>query len=380
MKQTSRYNIINMLHGILFTSIAVNICHAEDISGSVSSKLEGKPEFSDKEAARLKKLLKKYPNDPDILIKLAKIKDKVGNTVEAVQLLQLARNIGPDYEDVYLLEAIMLSKLNNKYACIQKKRLRKDYMRVKKKNNSAKIIQYLDTINLGYFNSEIGTGYDKLSNNRGHWTSHYLLAKYVDCSNNSYYGGYEKVKRYEINDEEYHIGFAIPLNKFSYALEYRTSSQYGLLPKQTYYGLMRYGLGSSAGIQFIYTYRDYIEIESRSAGIGVDYYFSDYQLVLSREWVHTNSDSKEFDAATVDKVGFTYYMAKYKYIGLNLSRGTELNYDQSDNPPFGKTETIVLKGLYPFNHNWSVSYEIKRHHQRGYFNQSGGRLGVRYRY
>lgn len=346
-----------------------SIGHASEISGPDTVEIR-----------TLVQLLSKYPSDPDLLIKLAKINEKYGKYDEAITLLQKARSISHDYEDIYLLEAIMLAKLNNQSACRQKSLLNKAYRRVKVRNNTDAFDRYINSIHLGYFETEVGSGYDKLSNNRGHWTNNYFLGKYVDCSNNSYYGGYEKVKRYEINNEEYHIGLAVPLNYFSYALEYRASSQHNLLPIKTYYGLLRYGFGSDLGAQLIYTNRKYTEIESSSYGVGLNYYFSNYQLVLSRAWNKTKSKDKEFDAATVDKLGITYYMQKYQYIGLTLSRGTELTYDHTNNPPYSKTKTILLKGLYPLFHNLAMTYEMKRHNQVGYFNQSGVRLGVRYQY
>lgn len=364
-----------LLCGVLLSAATLNISYTSDVNGA-----DRQSTTIQQEEAGIQKLLLKYPGDPDLLIKLAKIKDKYGHYMEAVDLLWQARNVSPDYEDVYLLEAMMLNKLNNEYACEYKKNLNKDYQRINKKSKSEKFNQYLDEIDLHRFDSEIGTGYDHLSNNRGSWNSHYILTKYTDCSNISYYGGYEKIKRYEINDEEYMAGIAIPFDKFSYALEYRASSQHIFLPITTYYGLIRYGIGNNTGVQIVYTYRDYIEIESKSTGIGVDYYFSDYQVIFSREWIHSNSTDKEFEVATVDKLGFTYYITKYKYLGLHVSKGTELNYDQSNNHPYSRTNTIVLKGLYPLQRDWAISFDLKRHQQIGYFNQSGVRLGVRYRY
>ena len=361
------------------TTVWIAFCICITVTSVFGSAVAAGTEDID-EQSRLLTLLNKYPNDADLLIKLSKLKAKQGDLAGAINLLNKARNISPDYEDVYIVEAIMLARLNNKLACKQKGLLSDAYNKISERLNSDAFDRHLSSIDRGYFESELGTGYDRLSNNRGHWTSHYWNVKYKDCANNSYYAGLDKVKRYEVYDTDYHLGVAIPFDNISYALEYREANPAILLPKNMYFGQARYGFDIGVGFKFNYTYREYPKIESDTVGVGVDYYFYDYLVSYSHDRTQTKSNVYKFDPAVVETVVLSYYMAKNKYIGIRLSRGTELAYDNTENPPYSKIKTTIINGLHPISTNLGLTYELKRHHQSGYFEQNGVRLGVRYQF
>ena len=332
------------------------------------------------EENKLRLQLRKTPDNPDLLINMARVKGQAGRYKDAIWYLQKAQSISPGYEDAYVLEAAMLGRLNDKYACENKARFTEKYHKLNPTNYHAQVSSYVASIDRGYAIVETGTGYDELTNNRGHWQEHFLNIKYIGCDKNSYYAGYEGVERYSINDREFYVGTSVPFNDFSYSLEYRQASQSVLLPDSTIYGEVGMSMAKSTAIILSYRNRKYIDINNTSTGVAVDYYFSDYQLVFAREWNRAKSELQSFDKASVDKLSLIYYFSKSKHVGVSYYAGKELNYDGTTNPPFSKTRTIVLSGLQPVSKSWSLLYTLKKHHQSGYFDQQGIRVGVRYRY
>ncbi|MDH5407105.1 MAG: YaiO family outer membrane beta-barrel protein [Gammaproteobacteria bacterium] len=332
------------------------------------------------EENRVRQQLKTSPDNPDLLIEMAKIKEKVGRYKDAIWYLHKAQQMAPGYEDIYLLEAIMLSKMKSKYACQHKRVFENKYMTQAGGMHQNKIRQILNSSNRNYVQLESGLAYDELSNNRGHWNEYFVNVEYSDCLENSYYGGYTEVKRYNIGDSEFYAGIAIPNSRFSYRLEYRQAEQETLLPEGSILGEFRANNLGPSGVYLRFRKQNYVNIENYSSGLGIDYYFSDYQLAYSREWNKAKSLTQDFESSYVDRVLLKYYWSKNRYVGASYYIGKELNYDGSVNPPYSKIRTFVLNGLQPVTASWSLIYSYKFHEQRGYFDQQGVRVGVRYRY
>lgn len=377
LKQNRAYVFSVLL--IIFQLCCSTVSLAKSFDGSINT-YSKKFALLVAEEKRVLQQLRKSPNNTDLLIKMAKIKAKAGRYKDAVWYLHKAQKISPGYEDLYLLEAMMLSELNNRFSCEHKPVFENKYKALASRAHRNRIRQILDSSNRSYTQLETGFAYDELSNNRGVWNEYFVNAKYVDCSKNSYYGGHTEVKRYDISDSEIYAGAAIPFTRFSYLMEYRRADRETLLPAESLTGEIRITGVGPIGIVLRYKKQDYINIKNNSSAIGADYYFSDYQLAYSREWNKAESQSQSYDASYIDKVSLNHYWSKLRYVGASFYIGKELNYDGTANPPYSNIRTLVLSGLHPITTSWSVNYSYKLHEQRGYFDQQGIRVGVRLRY
>lgn len=330
--------------------------------------------------SRLQQQLRSSPGNVDLHVSLAKLLLHNLQYAEALVLLQRAAKLAPDYEDIYLLEAIVLSRQDNRASCLQKQSLLNRYQKSAKQTHAATIRRHLLSLGRGYTEIATGLGYDNLSKGRDNWQAAYVQAKYVDCDKYSYHTGYEYVNRYNTGDSEYHIGVNLPFKHFSLGAEYRYAGADGILAKDGMRLELNYTISKGVVMLLRHQQRDYGDIRTSASGLGIDYYFSDYQISLLRDWIGTKSDIREYDDAAVNQLRLSWYYGDRQHIGLIFASGDELSYDNSSNPPFSKINSLIVTGKHALSSQWALVYELKRHQQGDFFNQTGARLGVQFRY
>lgn len=324
--------------------------------------------------------LARYPADADYLILLARVKQKSGDITGAIDTLAEARMHARGYEDIYLIEAGLLHEMQNEDSCTRLASLYNDYQVNTRQINQQKIDRLVFDRKRGINEVQLESQYDELSNERGVWHAYSIANKYNSCGGNSFYAGLNTVERYSIRDTEGFAGSAMQSGNLSLELEYRRSQERDVLARHSWSAVLGFDTGLSANIMLLGSKKDYAEIESGSIGLGIDYYFSNYQLTWIGEETEYNRNNERLDPSKTYRYYVGYYFAERKYIRLGYITGKELDNDGSVNPPYSPVRTVLLTTFLPLTSKTGLLMEFKRHHQSGYYEQNGIRLAFSFKY
>ena len=294
--------------------------------------------------------------------------------------LQKARSIAKKYEDIYIIEAGLLKEQGAEISCRQLEQLASDYEKYTPKRQADMFEALALGETRGINQLEIGAGYDKLSNNRGVWRSASISNRYVACSGNSLRAGYQKVSRYERDDAEVSVGAELNMKDIWLDIEYRESDDPDILAQNTLSGLLGFKTGLSADVFLLGSRKKFNGIETNSAGLGVDYYISNYQIMVIGEETNYLLNGVSLDSSNVQRIYLGYYFDRKTYIRFGYISGKELDNDGSENPPYGKVKTVLFNTFIPITTQAGILVEAKKHYQNGYFEQNGIRLALRYTY
>lgn len=361
---------------ILIVSLLISVC-------LIQSSYADAGRSSDKLSHQIKLIYSKLgqtPNNVDLLVKLARLLINKGQYESALNMLHKAATLAPEYEDIYLLEAILLAQSKQRDACLHKSQLLERYGQITKRRYHATIKRHLLTMNRGYTEISTGMGHDNLTNGRTDWQNHYLTISHVNCARQTFYAGYESVQRYNITEADYHTGITLSFTDVDINIEYHRSDAGNILAKQRFSGELNYHGIKGIGLILRHQLRNYRLLDTAATGIALDYYFADYQVLMSNDWVSTSAANQDFADATHTQYQFYWHYGDRRNIGLVYAYGTELNYDGTATPPFSKVKSLFIKGMHNIIPQWTLTYGLKAHQQGTYFNQYGANLGVRYRY
>lgn len=328
----------------------------------------------------IRKHLVRYPHDADYLIVLSRILYESGKSVEAIEMLERARTYSKKYEDIYLLEAGILNSLSKFESCKRRDALVQDYYKNTAGVNSQIFEQRVGEIKGGKNDILIGSYHDRLNNNRGTWDSSIIQGKWENCSGNSVYIGYNTVERYGLDDAEVIVGGGWEFERFGLELEYRDAQEANVLAQQSWYGMVSIGTTWSTDVLLTGSFRKYTDVETGSLGMGVDYYFGNYELMLIRSRAEYIRDGQSLDSAYTNQYRLGYYYTKQDYIRFGYISGKELSNDGSPNPPYSRTKTIILTGSLELTGSTYLLAELKRHYQSGYYEQNGFGITLRFKY
>lgn len=321
-----------------------------------------------------------YPEDADYLILLARVKQKSGDSAGAIATLFQARSRAENYEDIYLLEAGLLHSMASEDSCHKQAALYNDYKQKTRQSSLAKMDSLMFDGARGTGEVRLESQYDELSNNRGVWHAYSVANKYTGCAGNSLYAGLNTVERYGVSDAEGFVGGGVQAGRLSLELEYRQSRERDVLARNAWSAVLGINTGLSADLMVLASRKNYNDIDTDSIGLGVDYYFSNYQLTLIGAETNYYRSHERLDSSAAQRYSLVYYFAARKYIRFGYITGKELDNDGTANPPYSKIRTLLFTSFLPLSTKTGLLMEFKRHYQSGYFEQNGIRIAVSFKY
>ena len=324
--------------------------------------------------------LARYPADADYLILLARVKWKSADVTGALDTLAVARTHARGYEDIYLIEAGLLRDMESEDSCRRLTALHDDYRLNTRQLNKRQMDRLVFNRKRGINEVQLESQYDELSNGRGTWHAYSVANKYNGCTGNSLYAGLNTVERYNITDTEGFVGGGIQTGNISIEMEYRKSQQRDVLARNAWSTILGFDTGLSANVMLLASGKEYAEIDSDSIGLGLDYYFANYQLTWMGEKTNYVRNNERLDSSVSQRYYLAYYFDVREYIRLGYITGKELDNDGSVNPPYSAVRTVLLTTFIPLSSKIGLMMELKRHHQSGYYEQNGIRLAFSFKY
>jgi len=332
--------------------------------------------------AEFLRLLESAPENADYLLGLAQVRLWSGSAEKSLPLLDKARRLKPDYEDVWRVQIQALLALGDTQHLDQARLTRNaarlrfphrdwTYAPLDRTESAAGVVPAAPSDRNTW---EVGMSHESLTRGLPNWTSRYVLGQWTVDEKTNLYGGWRETERYALADRELHLGGAFPLgSSLQIQLEAGFSDSHRVLPE-------RYGL---AGLQF-----------QPAAGwsLGAGFRRSVYPLGLSKV-IQFNVDRYTGN----EQFGYTLYLGGPDGSGLSSSHRWQWTHLYSERDSIGislnsgrETENtgatgflttpvsgVALSGRHRFAPDWALVWELSSLRQGDRYTRNGVRLGLR---
>ena len=225
---------------------------------------------------------------------------------------------------------------------------------------------------------EIGADYEFVTKDRPDWQTYYFSLTHKFSTGQVVYGTASAVRRFEITDPNFMIGFFTPLNKsksWMATFEAAGSPNHQILPATSFFGQLDRNFGKGwlahAGLR----HNDYAGDSVNIGVFGGEKYFKAYRgaynLYVARLIGKGTALSHSFQG--------NYYYDERNSVRAGFAFGQEI-----ESVPGGLIRTDVLEfsftGRHWMNNRWGWSYVAVWHRQGDAYTRSGAQLGLLLRY
>lgn len=328
------------------------------------------------------RLLATAPNDVDYLLGKAQTLMWAQRPKEALPLLVQARQLRPDYADVWRTEIRALAAVGGDQAYAQAMEMRAEAMRRFPQEDwglAALAVPpaagaILGTV--GRTQVEAGYSQEHLTNGYDPWHSNYVWASHSFGDRSAVYGNVSATDRFRERDTEVSAGWTVPLSSsWSGTVEGAFSPEHHVLARWSMGGLLAYSFGNGWGASAGLRRTRYNDTAASLTSVGMERYWGNYRVA----YTITESRLDKGGSAVTHKVQGNYYYGDRSNIGLALVAGQEVATGLTG-PYTSDVRSLIISAVHWLTPRWAISPELLVHEQGDSYTREGIRVGVRYLY
>ncbi len=296
------------------------------------------------------------PDDVDYWFGLAQAQHRSGNDTSALLALQRARELAPDYEQIWQFELTILATQQGDAAKTREEELR---AAARSRFPDAEWIDEILRVPQYNYRWEAGADLDWLDNDSGDWRRMYLYVDRVAQTGDIIRASLASVERFDRRDTELGLGVSLQFSeKWNGAIDGQFSADPAFLPRMSIIANLAYRLDHGWAIGSGLRHRDYPDIRVFGGGLSVERYFGRYRAsyVLESAWL--DSETAITHRATVN-----IYADNDAQFGITVAAGKEV-----ENVGVGQIletdiSSIALTGRHPLGQYLSIMWRLGAHQQ-----------------
>lgn len=330
--------------------------------------------------AQYDELLFADPDNADYLLGQAQVYYWDDQEARALPLLARARELAPDYEAVWQLEARALLAMGDTDSEARFGELTRQ-ARQRFPDTRWPVWPQLTPRPLslpvlpatrGYV--EAGGEYQDLDHGLPSWTSLYLNGSYRPTATRTVYGQLRQTDRFNNKDRELQAGLVLPaLTSAMLTLEGTGAPGADVLPRWSVYSALHLPLPQGYGVGAGWRHRsyndEYLNIVTLTGERYIGNYYAAWTLYISKL---ENADTNFANQLRLDR----YYKGESR-IGLLIAAGKETESVGSGRFVESDTLSLALTGLHKLSPSWAVNWDLIYHDQDDAYARGGFRVGLR---
>jgi YaiO family outer membrane protein len=296
------------------------------------------------------------PGDVDYWFGLAQAQHGSGDDKSALAALLRARELAPDYEQIWRLELTILTTQHGDAAKTRENELR---TAARSRFPDAAWIDQILRIPEHSYRWEAGADRDWLDNDSGDWRRMYLYIDRAVKTGDIIRASLASVERFDRRDMELGLGVSSQFSeRWNGAVDGQLSPDPAFLPRISINANLAYRLDHGWAIGGGLRLRDYEDTRVFCGGISVERYFGRYRAsyVLESAWL--GSETAVTHRATVN-----FYADSRAQLGVTVAAGQEV-----ENVGVGQVletdiSSIALTGSHPLGQYLSIIWRLGAHQQ-----------------
>lgn len=325
-------------------------------------------------------LLYTSPDNADYLLGKAQVYFWDGNPQSALPLLAQARELSPDYEAVWQLEAKALLAIGDATSetrftqLTAKGRQRFPASQWPQWPKAAPAPGVAPAISPARGHVETGGGYQDLDNGLPSWKTLYVSGSYRLAGDRTVYGRLRQTDRFNETDHELQSGLALPvLTAATLTFEGTAAPGADVLPRWSLFSELRLPLPQGYGVGAGWRHKSYEDNHLNLFTLIGEKYFGNYYAA----WTTYISKLEGADANFANQLRIDRYYMGENRVGLLFAVGKETESVGQGRFVESDTLSVVLTGLHRLTPQWALSWDLIYHDQDDAYTRGGFRVGLR---
>lgn len=319
-------------------------------------------------------LLLDAPNNADYLLARANTYEWMGQRKQALIDLKKAREVSPEYEEIWRTEIRFLVRVGDADSIEQAKTLVELAEARFPQQGWVELLPRPDKNPVNAYSAEASYRYDHLTNNRSSWKAANIRLDMQTTDNHFAHVSYDSTERFDLRDQQLGAGYALPFagSWMIYAAGTYSPTHRVLANRSVELRLTR-SFNNGFNIHGGLIHAKYTATTSQQALITGEYYWSDYRFSYTYRLVDVlNAGTGSNNSIQVNK-----YFTSGNYIGAALGAGEDVEFDGTATPPISDVVSFSVFGRYMYRPGWSLVYSYNYHEQGDLYNRNGFILGIR---
>lgn len=322
-------------------------------------------------------LLAENPDNVDFLLARANTFEWMRRRKEALQDLEKARQLSPDYSEIWHIEILILVRDNTQKSINQAKALT---VKAKQKFpdvdwHALLISEDEKTIDRNKYAAEISYGYDKLTNNRSPWQATSVKLAMQTPEKHYAHIQLDKNERFDLDDSQIGGSYAWPFANFWYIYTGVTySATHKFLANNMFEVKISKSFPNKFNLHVGLSQAKYSDTSSQQSYLTGEYYWSDFRASYTYRYIDVENAGNGYN----HNIQFNKYYSSVNMIGLSIAKGDDVEFDGTPNPPISSTVTYAINGRHMLQAQCSVLYSLVHHEQGNFYNSNGFVLGIKF--
>ncbi len=323
------------------------------------------------------KLLRTQPDSADLLLARANTLEWMGQRKQALVDLARARELSPDYSEIWRTEIIILQRDNTPASRSKAISLTKEARQKFPANDWDNLIVVEKKLinERNRYAAEFIYGYDKLTNNRSPWLTRTVKLSRVTPDKHYTHLQLDSIERFDLEDWQLGGSYALPISQswnFYTAATYSPTHQV-LANRMLDTNLsksFKNGTTLSGGV----SNARYNETSSQQIHLGAEHYWSVFRIAYTYRRINVLNAGTGVN----HNIQSNYFYSPVDMIGVSAATGKDVEFDGTANPPISDVRTYSIYGYHMFKPQWSFIYSVFYHHQGDFYNRNGFVLGIKF--
>jgi len=322
-------------------------------------------------------LLKKKPDSADLLLARANTLEWMGHRKQALYDLAKARELSPEYSEIWRTEIIILQRDNT--ATSRSKAL--TLISEAKQNfpekdwDGLQVIEKKVLTERDSYAAEFIYGYDKLTNNRSPWSTRSVKLSKLTADKHYSHVQLDSVERFDLSDWQLGGSYALPISQswnFYTAATY--SPTHNVLANRMLDTNISKSFKNGTALQAGLSHARYSDTSSQQIRLGGEHYWSDFRVAYTYRMINVLNAG----TGANHNIQFNHYYSAVNMVGISAATGKDVEFNGTANPPISDVRTYSLYGYHMFLPRWSLNYSLFYHHQGDFYNRNGFVLGIKF--
>ena len=321
-------------------------------------------------------LLAASPDNVDYLFGKAQVLVWSDRSAEASPLLERARELAPDYEDVRLLHERVLA-MNAASGSIATSEVEALGATRNKRTSSANFRQGSSNPPVRRAHLMAAASVDFLDNGFDNWKSLFVNGDYRVGPGRVVYGELRSTERFSDHDLDLTLGGHLSDgNRWSGFVQGSVGPGADILPRWTAMAGVRRALPNDWGVELSYRHSEYAQTYGDVMALGIERYWRSYRFAYG---LHRGK-AEDAKATFSHVIRVDYYYGDYDYIGLIVADGEEAESIGLDRLLVSDIETYGLVGQHWLTESWAIAWAAEYHKQGKVYTRQGIYVGLKRRF
>ncbi len=322
-------------------------------------------------------LLNKQADNSDFLLARANTQEWMGNREEALRDLENARQLSPDYSEIWRTEILYLNRENSPKAKSKAITLVNEAKQKFPEENWERLLitKETKTVKSNSYAVAASYGRDELTNNHSPWEIKSLKLFMQSQDKHFAHLQLDQVERFDLDDWQIGGSYALP---FAQSWYFYAGATYSPTHKVIANRMLdtkisksfANGLNLHAGVN----HAKYSETDSQQLYLTGEYYWS----VFRAAYTYRIIEVKNAGTGNNHNIQINKYYGSTNFIGALIAKGQDVEFNGTANPPISDVLTLSIYGSHAFQPQWSLIYSYTFHQQGDFYNRNGFVLGLKF--